>query len=119
MNVKESLEKAVKESLEKTELWLQVAQQDKTLARKILDFLGLEVSKSWNGKLRIFFKESKHLVFNTVVEDEVHAAWTILHSSCVYDVRHGKSTIIENPFYGKSIDEIRVMLDLLESEKEV
>lgn len=108
-----------------TEENLKIAlQQDKTLAKRILDFLGLSLSPSWtNHYFCIYFKKTKYPVYCTSVNDEAHAAWSVLHSEYLYDVKHdGKHTInivVSNPFYKKSLDEIRVMLDFLETKKEV
>ena len=89
------------------------------LRKRILDFFGWKMMKSWNGlKNVVVLKSEKRAVFYNS-KDEVDAVKRILQYETLYNTKPSDEDYfvqVENPFYGKSLDEIKIMLDLLGNE---
>lgn len=94
-------------------------EDDHKLCKRILDFFGWKMLKSWDGlKNVVVLKSEKHVVFYNS-KDEVDAVKLILQYDTLYNTEPSDEdhfVQVENPFYGKSLDEIKIMLDLLGNE---
>ena len=89
---------------------------DRKFYKRILDFFRWKMMKSWNGlKNVVVLKSEKRGVFSNI-KDEVDAVKRILQYDTLYNAKPGDEdhffVQVENPFYGKSLEEIKIMLDL-------
>ena len=94
---------------------------DRKLCKRILDFFGWKMMKSpWNGlKNVVVLKSEKRGVFSNI-KDEVDAVKRILQYDTLYNAKPSDEdqffVQVKNPFYGRSLEEIKIMLDLLEDK---
>lgn len=92
-------------------------RQDLTIANKILDFFQLEVHKHV-----ICSAVNGHSMFDHPVRDKADAAAFLVRvCQSFYIAKLGEEHLhlvkVRNPFYKKSLDEIKVMLDLVGDDK--
>ena len=86
------------------------------LCDRILDFLGLIIVKTRSGMQIVVMKSSRYIVI-LGVKDKVDAVKHVLELDTLYGFKSNKECLfcVENPFYKKSLDEIKVMLDFGET----